>query len=119
MPDLSRGAELGPLPDRAKPQRIERRIDLCGRINRRATIGAETVGALVPALGGLDVDAGFPFKESEAARGYGYTDTIGRPAQGLAIRAMADHRCVRIRFSFKRDLAAMTTALDFHLLDQL
>src|SRR5438445_13851421 len=108
---MRRRAELGPLIDAADAQSISWRVRLgCGGVDRRAAFRAEGVGALGPALRGLDVDLRRPSRQPERL---GQTRNAGpkrRAGQLLAIGAMAHPDGRRIDLGLVGDVPAMATS---------
>jgi len=64
--------------------------------------------------GGLDVDLRLPSKQDEALRGRLDVRAECGPGEVLAISTMTNRNHGGIDARLKRDLAAMTTAIDLH-----
>src|SRR5262249_33384955 len=84
------------------------------RIDGRSAARAERVGAPRAAVGGLYVDLGLAAENAERGRRRGHVRAERRASELLAVGAMADANGARIDLRRKRDLAAMTAAVDAH-----
>src|SRR6185312_8586539 len=115
-PDVpGRRTELGALVDADDAEAVARRVRLRrGGVDRRAAFRAEGVVALVPALGGRDVDSRRPAGKPERLRQARDIGPERGAGQLLAVRAMAHAHCRRIDLGLVGDVPAMAPAGDLH-----
>jgi hypothetical protein len=79
----------------------------------RSTFRAKRLWPLVSALGGLDVDFRFARKQSESVVPRKGVHAECRAGKCLAVRAIAEQGLIRLDLSFKGDVSAVTTPVDF------
>src|SRR5262245_8355419 len=113
-PPLGFGPQLGSLACRADADIEHLRVAHRRRIDRRAALGTECLGAFSAAFGSLHIDFRLSSRQAKCFLVCRNTDAKSGTRERLAICAVTYPDLLRIDFRTVGNIAAMACAIDLH-----